>query len=116
VFFCKTRSFALRFLLENSHKRFASCHGQLSSGAIEVPIRSHRAVCRILFDKKIFLDRTGPPSDQSEHIFDNHYKFRSICYATSGSSIFDSARLNSSIKNDTKISHYIHEKYFSKTH
>jgi hypothetical protein len=86
VFFCKTRSFALRFLLANSHKPLraahgnapsgweASCHGQLSSGAIEVPFRSHRAVFRIFFNKKIFLDRTGPTSDQSEHIFDNHYK------------------------------------------
>ena len=89
VFFCQTRSFALRFLLANSHTPLraahgnapsgwtASCHGQLSTGAIEVPIRSHRAVCRIWFNKKIFLDRTGPTSDQSEYIFYNHYRWLS---------------------------------------
>jgi hypothetical protein len=53
VFFCKTRSFALRFLLANSHKRLCAAHGNALS--------------------KIFLDRTGPISDKSEHIFDNHY-------------------------------------------
>jgi hypothetical protein len=39
-----------------------------------VPIRSYRAVFKILFGKKIFLDRTAPTSDQSEHIVDNHYE------------------------------------------
>jgi hypothetical protein len=81
VFFCRKRSFALRFLSVNSNNRFdaayesatsgkeASCHTQLSIGAIEVPIRSHRTDFRILFDKKIFLDRTEPTKDPSEYIF-----------------------------------------------
>jgi hypothetical protein len=80
---------ARRFLLANSYKCLrpahgtapsgygASCHGQLSRGAIEVLFRSHRAVFRIWFDKKIFLDRTGFTRDQTEHIFDNHYKDKS---------------------------------------
>jgi hypothetical protein len=84
VFFGRTRSFALRFLLANSHNRFDAAHGnatfgnrvscmeQLSNGAIEVPFRSHRIDFKILFDEKIFLNRTGTTRDTSEHIFDNH--------------------------------------------
>jgi hypothetical protein len=63
---------ALRFLPANRHKSFgaahgnapsgceASCQGQLSSGAIEVPIRSHRAVFSILFKKKYSLTAPDP--------------------------------------------------------
>jgi hypothetical protein len=76
---------ALLYLPANRHEHFsaahgnapsgcgASCHRQLSSGAIEVPFRSHRAVFSIWFDKKIPLDRTGATKEQSEHIFDYHY-------------------------------------------
>jgi hypothetical protein len=37
-------------------------------------LRSHQAVFKILFDKKIFLDRTGPTNDPSEHYFGNYYR------------------------------------------
>jgi hypothetical protein len=89
---------ALQFLPANRHKGFgaahgnapfgceASCHGQLSNGAIAVPYRSLRAVFSILFDNKLPLVCTVATTDQSEHIFDNHYstELRAISIQSQG--------------------------------
>ena len=88
VFFCQTRSCALRFLRANSHKRLRaahgnapsgweeSCHGQLSRSAIEVPFRSHRTVFSIFLSG--LLPRNPPllKRGQGEAIWNRYFPFR----------------------------------------
>jgi hypothetical protein len=60
----RQRPIRLRGTLSQATQQW--CH----RGAVSKPL----AVCKILLNKKIFLDRTGPTSDQSEHYFGNHYR------------------------------------------
>jgi hypothetical protein len=95
VFFCQQDNWHCSFYQQTAIKVLArhtaigceaSCHGQLSNGAIAVPYRSLRAVFSILFDNKLPLVCTVATTDQSEHIFDNHYstELRAISIQSQG--------------------------------